>query len=393
MYEEILPFCENETERTVVNACIEGGSQAKAGHLVNRSERTVLTYINKIRYRMKTPRDMIKNLDSPISAPLAIKGTSTLYDATTGEAKIAWIKTDVDRDEQLKQILESFKISIESYKPIPKVKAPTKTLEDIITVYPMGDPHIGMYAWSAETGEDFDCSIAENDLRNAIVHLVEKAPSSDVCIILNLGDFFHSDGSTNTTTKGTRVDVDTRWARVLDIGITLMMDCVHLCLQKHKRVIVKNNIGNHDRQTAQVLSLCMKHAFKNNPRVEIHEPSNPFFIYEFGKNMIFSTHGDGVKPKQAQGVVANYYPEIWGRTEHRYGYFGHFHHEERFELNGFVGEIFNTLASSDAWHHASGYRSKRNMKCLVLDKEHGEIERYTFSLKRESLCTKNTEKK
>jgi len=388
MYQELLEQCQNEKETAIVNACAETKTRLEAALKLGISERTVNTCIGRLKIRVNTPRKIIGNLDTPVSTPFAIKGTSTLYDAQTGEAKIAWVKTDVDRDEQLKQILASFKNSITQYQPIKLVKAPTKTVADTLTIYPMGDPHLGMYAWAEEAGEDFDCSIAERDLRLAISYLIEKAPPSDTCIILNLGDFFHSDGSGNATTKGTKVDVDGRWARVLDIGITLMMDCVHLALQKHKNVIVKNNTGNHDKETSQVLSLCMKHAFKNNPRVTIYEPSNPFFVYEFGKNMIFSTHGDGVKPKQAQGMITNYYPEIWGRTEHRYALFGHLHHEDRKEENGLIVEIFNTLASSDAWHHASGYRSKRNMKCLVLDKEHGEIERYTFSLKRQSLCTK-----
>jgi hypothetical protein len=250
----------------------------------------------------------------------------------------------------------------------------------------MGDPHIGMYAWVGETGEDFDCDIAEKNLRKAVAYLVDKAPPSETAIILNLGDFFHGDNTSNTTTRGTAVDIDSRWGRVYDIGMTLMIDCVNLALEKHKKVIVRNNPGNHDKHTGQALSVAMRHIFKNNPRVEIAEPSNPFFIYEFGNNLLFSTHGDGLKPKQAQGFISNAYAEMWGRTEHRLALFGHFHHEDRKEDAGLVVEIFNTLASSDAWHHASGYRSKRNMKCLVLDREDGEIERYTFSLKRKSLC-------
>jgi predicted phosphodiesterase len=131
----------------------------------------------------------------------------------------------------------------------------------------------------------------------------------------------------------------------------------------------------------------MKHAFKDNKRVEIAEPASPFFVFEFGKCMIFSTHGDKVKPKNCQGMVANYYPEVWGRTEHRYAIFGHFHHEFKEEINGLMIEIHNTLASSDAWHSASGYRSKRNAKLIVLDKEEGEVERYTFNLSRKMLTS------
>lgn len=384
-YEELLPYCATDRQKEVVEACIKFGSQAKAAAYLKIGRRSLERHIQSIKLKTQTPRGMIGTLDSPIQSPLAIKGTSTLFDAQTGEAKIAWIKTDLDKEAQLKQILESFEKSVQDYKTLPKVKSPKACLSDKLVVYPMGDPHIGMYAWAEECGEDFDCDIAETNLRDAMKYLVSKTPDTDTAILLNLGDFIHADSASNTTTKGTRVDVDTRWARVLEIGITLMIDCVNMALEKHKNVIVKNNIGNHDAHTSQVLSICMKHAFKNNPRVEIAEPANKYFVYEFGKNMIFSTHGDGLKPKQAQGFVANAYSEMWGRTEHRLALFGHFHHENRFEENGLLVEIFNTLASSDAWHHASGYRSKRNMKAIVLDCQEGEVERYTFNLSRKML--------
>ncbi len=119
----------------------------------------------------------------------------------------------------------------------------------------MGDPHIGMYSWHKETGEDFDCDIAERDLLGAMRYLVDKAPPSETAIILNLGDFFHSDSMNNTTTKGTRVDIDGRYSRVLRIGIELMISAVNMALEKHKKVVVRNNRGNHDSETSKVLSV------------------------------------------------------------------------------------------------------------------------------------------
>jgi len=149
----------------------------------------------------------------------------------------------------------------------------------------MGDPHIGMYAWAEETGEDFDCGIAERDLKSAMAYLVDKSPPSDIGVILNLGDFFHSDSGANTTTKGTRVDVDTRYSRVLRIGIELMISAINMALEKHKKVIVCNNRGNHDAETSKVLSIVLMYAYKDNPRVTIWPPEKEFFCYEFGKCM------------------------------------------------------------------------------------------------------------
>lgn len=384
-YEALKDYCQNEKETLLIETLLKERSQMRTAKILGISSSTVLRILENMRERQKTPIAMVGNFNNPTKTPLTIKKISAYGDFETGEVTKGWVKYDVDAQAQLEQILKAVKSTVESYKPLPKIPAPKSTQKDIITIYPMGDPHIGMYAWSGETGEDFDCDIAEKNLREAMQYLVGKSPESETAVILNLGDFFHGDNSSNTTTKGTAVDIDSRWGRVYQIGMTLMIDCVNLALEKHKKVIVRNNIGNHDKHTSQALSIAMQHIFSNNPRVEIADASNPFFMHEFGKNLIFSTHGDGLKPKQAQGFVSNAYSDIWGRTEHRLALFGHFHHEDRKEENGLIVEIFNTLAASDAWHHASGYRSKRNMKSIVLHKEEGEVERYTFNLSRRLL--------
>jgi len=385
---KLLEYCETDYQTDVIKRSIEGASQREIATALGRSRSSIQDTITRIKANAtRKGYAPEQDLNYPIAEGMSIKGVSDFVDGD-GNVMRRWIKTDRDKEEQEEQFkifLESFTSTLQSYKPIKKVKQRRKFQRDTLTVYPMGDPHIGMYAWADETGNDFDCDIAEKQLREAMGYLVEKTPDSETAIILNLGDFFHSDSSRNTTTKGTAVDLDTRWSRVLQIGITLMVDCVNLALEKHKKVIVRNNPGNHDKETAIVLSVAMMWAFHNNPRVEIWQPEKPIFFYEFGNCSLFSAHGDMVKPKKMQGTISNYYPEIWGRTEHRYALFGHFHHEERFEDNGLITEIFNTLAASDAWHHASGYKSKRNMKALVLDRNEGETERYTFSLPRNKI--------
>lgn len=384
-YSDLLPYCKNEEQQKKIEACIEHGSQAKAAKALGIGTRQVERAIAKIKLYAKTPSEIIGKSDEAVKAPFVIKGTSTLYDMQTGEAKIAWIKTNAQHEEQLDHILESFKSTLADYKPLPKIRQIGKTNKDLLAIYPMGDPHLGMYSWAQETGSDFDCDIAERNLIAAFDYLIERTPPAETAIILNLGDFFHSDSSGNTTTKGTAVDVDSRHGRVFRIGVAVMVEAINRALTKHKRVIVRNNRGNHDKDTSVALSVCLEYAFKDNKRVEFANPFSPYFFHEFGNNLIFSTHGDGLKPKQAQGFVSSAYSKEWGACEHRHAYFGHFHHEQRFEENGLLVEIFNTLAAQDAWHHTSGYKSKRNMKSIVLDRNQGEIERFTYNLSRDLM--------
>lgn len=315
-----------------------------------------------------------------------VKGTSTLYDAETGEAKIQWVKTDIDKERQeqlLNEFIDSLIQRLETVKPLPKIPTPKIKNSDLISVYPMGDPHIGLYAWGAETGEDYDCDIAERDLLAAFGYLIEKSPPSEVGLILNLGDFFHSDSSKNTTTKGTDVDVDGRYSRVLEIGMELMIKAVEMALRKHKKVIVRNNRGNHDSESSRALSLAMKYAFKSNDRVEIWPTEKEFFCYQFGQCMFTSCHGDMVKPKDMPMLMATHFPDVWGATQFRYAKQGHIHHFTEKEDNGVITTTYNTLAASDAWHFRSGYLSQRNMFCEVYHRDLGLQEKFQYMIPRD----------
>ena len=66
-----------------------------------------------------------------------------------------------------------------------------------------------------EAGEDFDLDIAEGSLVAAVDHLVALAPPSDIGVLINLGDFFHTDTMKNQTARSTNaLDVDTRWLKI-----------------------------------------------------------------------------------------------------------------------------------------------------------------------------------
>ena len=50
------------------------------------------------------------------------------------------------------------------------------------------------------------------------------------------------------------------------------------------------------------------------------------------------------------------------------------------EFNGMKVESFRTLSARDAYAASHGYRSGRDMKCLVFHKDFGEVERHTVSV-------------
>jgi hypothetical protein len=311
-----------------------------------------------------------------------VKGTSTLY-GEEGDVRAQWVKTQQAPSQALSQIREAIVEAMEDYRGVYRPrKAPTSDTGDLLACYVMGDPHIGAYAHAEEAGENFDVKIAREDLLNATSRLVSVAPKTDHALIANLGDFFHADNRGNTTTRGTPVDVDTRWPQVLQAGCMLMVDLITLALSKHPRVSVVNCIGNHDDHTSVMLSAFLAAYFHAEPRVEILPTTNKFHYFEHGKTLIACTHGDTIRLQALSEIMATDQPEMWAKSQHRYWYTGHIHHSTRQELRGSVVESFRTLAAKDAWHMNSGYRSGRDMYCIVHDKEFGEVERHRCDIRR-----------
>lgn len=377
-YAALLEHCYTDRQREIVQALIEHGSQRKAAKALGINLRRVNEAVERIK-KAAARRDKDQHAGGRVPEGYAIRGASTMI--KDSEGNIQWLKTV--KDNQSEAILDAIKTIADDFRGQSKAtKAPKSTRADILTVYPMGDPHIGMYAWGDETGEDFDCDIAERDLTDAVDRLVEAAPPSDIAVILNLGDFFHSDTLENKTRRsGNPLDVDSRWSRVLMIGIRAMRRCIDRALEKHKQVVVRNNIGNHDEQTSQMLGMALSLYYENNKRVTVDCSPNPFWYYEFGKCLIASTHGDGVKPADLEGIMAHDRPEAWGRTLYRNWYIGHIHHKSVHEFRGCSVESFRTLAAKDAWHNAQGYRSARDMQAIVHHREYGEIERFTKDIR------------
>ena len=131
-----------------------------------------------------------------------------------------------------------------------------------------------------------------------------------------------------------------------------------------------------------MLSAFLGAYYRDEPRVEILPTANKFNYVQHGRVAIGFTHGDTVKLNTLSEIMATDKPDLWAATDHRYWFTGHIHHTTKQELRGSVVESFRTLASRDAWHTNSGYRSGRDMFCIVHDKQFGEVERYRCDIRR-----------
>lgn len=320
------------------------------------------------------------DLINPTPPGYKIKGTSTLIDKTSGEAKLQWIKTTVDAEAQeaaFKAAIEGFKDEITPVKPI---KAPVDTYSHLMTVYPVGDHHFGMLAWGEETGgEDYDLKRGEFLLCGAMDHLVETSPPAQQAAILVLGDFMHYDGMMPVTpTHGHLLDADSRFPKMVRAAIKSLRYLVSKALEKHEHVKLIIEIGNHDLSSAIFLMECFFALYENEPRVEVDNSPRNVHAFTFGKNLIGTHHGHKIKLANIPILFANDWPEEWGRTTHRFCHTGHVHHDEvrGKDFTGMFVESHRILAPGDAHSAGSGYRSPQSMKAITYHAEYGEVVRH-----------------
>jgi hypothetical protein len=311
-----------------------------------------------------------------------VKGVSALVDSNNRVVQ-QWIKT---KEETQTDLIAAIKEEFGQYKGTAKlVKPPKETFSDLMQVYPVCDPHIGMLSWAPETGQSNDLKIGVDRVDHGLQRLISLAPAAETAVIIQTGDFLHADSQTNTTpASGHQLDVDGRSQKVKLAGVQLLRRSIDYALQKHSRVIVKNLKGNHDPESAAWLNIALGLFYSDEPRVEIDldDGNNDIWLHLFGVNYIGATHGHTMKPERMAMVMADDNPEYWGASKYRWMIFGHIHHETVKEVGSVRCESFRQPVPKDAYAHSHGYRAGNSMSAVTLHKTDGEIGRHKINFPR-----------
>jgi hypothetical protein len=316
-------------------------------------------------------------------APGFVMGKVTIQRGPGGVERV-WERQSPDAESQAER-LQAIKAGLlDGLEPIAPLSGPDYTDDDLLTVYPQGDPHAGLYAWKDETGQAFDLVEYERVTKAAIDRLVASAAPSSHALFIDLGDSLHADNNAARTRSGHHLDTHGRHAEVVRAVIRCKRHHVARMLEKHNHVTVRINPGNHDGITALMLAEMMAAIYENEPRVTVSTSPNPYWFHGFGANLIGTTHGDGAKGANLPLLMAVDAPAMWLASEHgsRVWFVGHVHHKDVKDHPGVTVEYCRTLAAPDIWSHASGYRSKRSIEAVTYHRQDGEVERHTCSIAR-----------
>lgn len=377
-YEQFRDFATN-SQIQYLDAVKKEGTQAKAAKFLGINKRTLERGLKSLKENAaKRGFSPENSLTNPVPSGYIVPKYSTNYDGE-GNIKQQWVSSEIDKTKHDILIAEAYSALSETLPKVKPVKASKKFEDQLLTTYFFSDVHLGLLACNEECGDgNYDLKIAEEIIKNAIIEMVDKSPKAEECIISILGDFLHFDGILPITPISHHIlDSDGRFYKVVRAGIRIIRNLVDVCLQHHKIVNLQILEGNHDQSSSILLREAFAAIYSEEKRVVVDVSPNPYVATEHGKTGIIFHHGHLSKSAKLTEIFAAQFPEIWGRTQFRYGHCGHKHHTQEMENGACRILQHQTLASSDSYASRHAWFSERGALSITYDKRYGEVNRLT----------------
>ena len=380
----LIDFCITEHQRKVITLHLEGKGYQKIGEALGIGKYSARDIVKNVKGKAAMQgHSPDHDMTHTVPEGYTVKGVSTYYN-DEGKPVGQWVKSQSDKEHALRVALDHFKEGLKDdlkglAKPIKKSKA--QKHQDRMAVTIVGDHHLGMLAWSPETGGDpWDLQIAQDTLIKGVDKLVGSTGDCSVGVLLNVGDMIHANNLKGETGAGTPLDVDGRAGKTIRAAGNLFQIIVTRMLQQYDEVWLINARGNHDPDAALWLNEMLRMYYEKEKRVKVFDNFNKFIHFEWGNNFVVTHHGDKIRTRQLYEAITRDYPQEWGRTKYRFAWTGHIHHKQAEELGGLTWESWSVLPPNDSWHSGAGYGSQRSISCVVLDKEYGEFSRFKVGI-------------
>ena len=381
MQHPLLQFCDTEKQLEVITLCaVKGLSQYQAAEKLGITRNAVKHHLeavrNKAARRGYSPDHDWKN---PVPDGHKIKGVSTFYDEA-GLPVRQWVKSQTDEQRQFEILIERMESAVENLPKFKPTAAPKTYDDNLLSLLTITDFHLGMYAYEAETGDDWNVKLARDVFLNSINDMINSTPKSGTGFLCQLGDFLHWDGILSVTPQsGHILDADTRYGKLVELSMSVMAEAVKMMLKRFNKVVVVSAEGNHDISGSIWLRKHIKQLFADEKRLTVIDNEFPYYAYLHGETMLAFHHGHKVKLAQLHKLFASEprFREMWGKANYTYIHTGHYHHERLIEDGGAIAEMHPTLSGRDAYAARGGWVSRRGAKVITYDKTDGEIGRVT----------------
>ena len=381
---DILRFSSGQVQAKMIEAVIvNDGSVSKAIRGTDWHSSHVYRAIKRLKKQAAksgyAPEALVNR---PTMAGFELKRVSTLARNALGEPQ--WQIQEQSKANQAQALREYVKgLCQEIIQAVPTPATIEQYASDLLPTIFIGDAHIGMRAYGKETKHhNFDTSIATQQLRDAVDYLSSRAEPAEQGMIIDVGDYTHSDGHNDTTTAGTPLDVDTRYHSTMFQAAMCMRYMIGKMLEKCKNVTVVIARGNHNDNSSVAIQLMLAFFYEKEPRVNILDTESYYHYVEYGMWLLGITHGNKQKPEALAGSMARDMAQAWGRTTHRMWCTGHYHKEAVKTLPGVKHKVFGALPPPDSWHSSHGFAGDGEMEMITFRREGGVHSSHVYNIPR-----------
>lgn len=268
---------------------------------------------------------------------------------------------------QIKEFRENLISEIKSFSPANTFKPKHLDIDtDNILLISIPDYHVGRESLSMDIVDTYMSTI------NNIINKTDMSTIEKIIYVIG-NDFFNSDNSNYTTTKGTQQFDYNTWKESWLFGKNLLLHSIEFLKQFNLPLHVINVPGNHDSNRIFYLGDLIDAYYRNDEQVIVDNSDKLFKSFLYGSSLLVFEHGE-LRDVDYPLVMASEFPKEWGSSSFRYMFCGHLHHTiiKEFRGNCFV-KFLPSLAKSSSWELSRGYKTSPKAEACIINKVSGLV--------------------
>lgn len=300
---------------------------------------------------------------------------------STGPNGGSWVKYAQPKDSTVEETYFSdFLEEVKAYAPkYQKIERNNSDDEGKLLVIDIADIHVGKYASKESCDRECNIELSVSRAMEAFESIVKQGTGHNIDqILLIIGnDVLHVDSEENKTTRGTRQDTDGTIREMAKAAEKMYIDMIEKLLPIAD-VHVMHNGSNHDLSSGWHLAQTVHAWFHNAENITWDIDGQYRKYFRYGKSLIGSTHGDGIKENNLVEMMHKDNSKISIHTcPYRYFYCHHMHHKIAKDHINVTIEYVRSTSTDDVWHNRGGYMGKPAGEGFLHSKTTGQIARLT----------------
>lgn len=324
--------------------------------------------------RIKTVEDLLRHIEADMSRYEVAASEATKWEvatsdgdggATVTELHRVWVRLKPRGGPTTVEVVQAMIDAAKRELRRSKAK-PHKRRDGLLQLVVIADCHFGKYAWGKTTGgDDYDLGLAERLVGDAGEELLAMGNAHKPArrLIALVGDLFHYDTPSGTTTSGTPLERDGRLQKMIQVGSDSLLAIIERSSETCETDVVIVN-GNHDETLTWAFQRIAAERFRGSKTVNVSGEYSGRQYVTHGRNLLGFVHGHKAKRKLPQ-IMALEAADAWSRCQYREWHTGHYHSQAAEwqrpieTLDGVIVRTAPALCPPDDWHSVHGFVGSR----------------------------------